>query len=105
MRLPTLAGAAALLKDGSIVVCRVPGVPNSYKAELVGILLGSRLSEAHERLRLDCKGAIASAQGNKRPVKHAHWVPEVRASFSAKSESLEWVKGHAGIEYNEVSDK
>ena len=75
---PPSAGAAVVLRDGRIAVCRRPGVPNSYKAELIGVLLGSHLSPAHENIRLDCKGAIASAQGQKRPVRQAHWVQEVR---------------------------
>ena len=102
---PPSAGAAAVLTDGRIAVCRVPGGPNSYKAELIGILLASRLSEEGERLRLDCQGAIASANGHKRPVRPAFRVHSVRASLSAKSQSLEWVEGHMGEEYNEVSDK
>ena len=38
---PPASGACAVLPDGGIVVCRVPGAPNSYKAEVIGILLGS----------------------------------------------------------------
>ena len=73
------AGAAAVLRDGRIAVCRVPGAPNSYKAELVGILLGSHFSSQEETLYLDCQGAIASAGGTCRPVRQAFWVTEVRA--------------------------
>ena len=40
---PPSSGSSAVLPDGRIVVCRVPGNPNSYTAELVGILLGSHL--------------------------------------------------------------
>ena len=99
---PPSAGAAAVLTDGGIAACRIPGTPNSYKAELVGILLASRLSEEGERLRLDCQGAIASANGHKRAVRQAFWVHSVRASSSATSQSLQ---GHMGEEYNEVCDK
>ena len=55
------AGAAAVLRDGTIAVCHVPGVPKSYKAELVGVLLGSNFSDVGERLRLNCQGAVASS--------------------------------------------
>ena len=89
---PPSAGAAALLRDGRIAVCRVPGVPNSYKAELIGVLLGSHLSAAYERLRLDCQGAIASAQGTRRPIRQAFWVAKVRSSLSCKRQTLEWVE-------------
>ena len=102
---PPWAGAAALLRDGRIAVCRVPGVPNSYKAELIGVLLGSHLSAAHERLRLDCQGAIASAQGTRRPIRQAFWVAKVRSSLSSKGQTLEWVEGHTGNTHNEVSDE
>ena len=35
---PLLSGASAVLSSGTIAVCRVPGVPNYYKAELVGAI-------------------------------------------------------------------
>ena len=85
-------------------MCRVPGVPNSYKAELVGILLGSHFSPEGEQLHLDCQGAIASAVGSKRPVRQARWVTAVRQSLQSKKQSLCWVEGHAGIAHNEASD-
>ena len=102
---PPSAGAAVVLRNGRIAVCRVPGVPKSYKAELIGILLGSHLSPAHESIRLDCKGAIASAQGRKRPVRQAYWVQEVRSSLSSKGQTLEWVEGHTGDTHNEAADE
>ena len=37
---PPSSGALAVLPGATIAVCRVPRIPNSYKAELVGILLG-----------------------------------------------------------------
>ena len=38
---PPVSGASAVLPDGRIVLCRIPGHPNSCKAEVIGILLGS----------------------------------------------------------------
>ena len=102
---PPSAGAAVVLRDGRIAVCRVPGVPNSYKAELIRVLLGSHLSPAHENICLDCKGAIASAQGQKRPVCHASWVQEVRSSLPSKGRTLEWVEGHTGDTHNKAADE
>ena len=46
------SGASAVMKDGRIAVCRVPGDPNSYKAELVGVLLGSHFSEVGDTIGL-----------------------------------------------------
>ena len=74
---PPASGAAALLPSGDIAVCRVPGIPNSYKAELVGVLLGSHFSADGQKIHPDCKGAIASAEGTKRPVRQAAWVLRV----------------------------
>ena len=63
---PTASGAAAVLQDGRIAVCRVPGAPDSYKAEVIGVLLGSSLSAPHTTLQV----AIASTTGTRRPVRH-----------------------------------
>ena len=102
---PPASGAAAIMPGGRIAVCRVPGVPNSYKAELVGMLLGSHFSGEGEKIRLDCQGAIASALGQKRPIRQAGWVQKVRHSLSAKGQRPEWVEGHVGHEFNEASDR
>ena len=51
---PPPSGAAVVLRYGRVAVSRVPGAPNSHKAELVGILLGWHLSAAREELCLDC---------------------------------------------------
>jgi hypothetical protein len=102
---PPASGAAAIMPGGRIAVCRVPGVPNSYKAELVGMLLGSHFSGEGEKIRLDCQGAIASALGQKRPIRQAGWVQKVRRSLSAKGQQPEWVEGHVGHEFNEASDQ
>ena len=85
-------------------MCRVPGAPNSYKAELVGILLGSHFGDHGDRLRLDCQGAILSSTRHKRPVRQAHWVQLVRASLQSKEQDLDWVEGHTGQQFNEASD-
>ena len=100
---PPSSGAAAVLRDGRVAVCRVPGAPNSYKAELVGILLGSHFSAEREKLCLDCQGAILSSQGSKPLLRQAHWVGQVRSSLQQKGQSLEWVEGHVGHQYNEMS--
>ena len=47
---PPASGTCAVLRDGHIVLCRVPSNPNSYKAEVVGILLGSRFSPPNATL-------------------------------------------------------
>ena len=57
---PPASGASAVLQDGHIVLCCVPGNQNSYNAEVVGILLGSHFSPPHATLRLDSKGAVAA---------------------------------------------
>ena len=101
---PPTSGAAAVLRDGSVAVCRVPGAPDSYKAELVGILLRSHFGDHGDRLRLDCLGAILSSSGHKRPVRQAHWVQLVRASLRSKEQDLDWVEGHTGQQFNEASD-
>ena len=41
---PPASGAAAILQDEHIAVCCVPSAPNSYKAGVLGVLLGSLLS-------------------------------------------------------------
>ena len=94
-----------MLKDGRIAVCRVPRDANSYRDELIGVLLGSHFSEVRDTIRLDCHGAIASAQSVRRPVRQALWVREVRTSILAKCQDLEWVEGHTGDVHNEMSDK
>ena len=85
---PPAFGAAAVLQDGRIAVCRVPGAPNSYKAEVIGVLLGSALSPPNTTLRVDCKGAIASTTGTRRPVRHSHWVLLARDSLLRNTTAL-----------------
>ena len=97
------SGAAAVLRDSSVAVCRVSGAPNSYKAELIGILLGSHFGDHGDRLRLHCQEAILSSTGHKRPVRQAHWVQLVRASLRSKEQDLDWVEGHTGQQFNEAS--
>ena len=93
-----------MLPGGTVAVCRVPGVPNFYKAELVGAILGSSLSPDGQRICLDCHGAIAAVHSRLRPVRQAFWVHKVRSSVLNRGETLEWVEGHVGHEFNEVSD-
>ena len=101
---PLPSGAAAVLRDGRVAVCRVPGATNSYKAELIGIFLGSHFSAEPETLCLDCQGAILSLQGSKPPLREAHWVRQVRSSFLQGGQSLECVKGDVGLQDNELSN-
>ena len=102
---PPPSGSSAVLPDGRIVVCRVPGNPNLYRAELVGILLGSNFSPPHTRLRVDCKGAIAAATGSKCLIEHSRWVLCARQSPLSKNQSVEWVEGHTGHLHQEGSDE
>ena len=92
----TSSDSSAVLPDGRIIVCRVPGNSTSYRAELVEVLLGSHFSPPHTRLRVDCKVAIAAATGSKRPIKHSRWVLCTRQSLLSKNQSVEWVEGHTG---------
>ena len=101
---PPSSGAPAVLPSGTIAICHVPGVPNSYKAELVGALLGSFLSPDGQCIHLDCQGAIAAVHSRRRPVRQAFWVQQVRSQVLSRGQSLEWVEGHVGHEFNEVSD-
>ena len=102
---PPASGASAVLRDGRIVLCRIPGNPNSYKSEVVGILLGSHFSSPHATLWVDCKGAIASTTGTKRPVRQSRWVLQARQSLWSKNQSLEWIEGHTGHVHHEKSDE
>ena len=102
---PPSFGSSAVLPDGHIVVCRVPGNPNSYRVELAGILLGSHFSSPHACLRVACKGAIAPATGSRRPVKRARWVMSARNSLLSKNQSVEWIKGHTAHVHQERSDE
>ena len=94
---PPSSGASAVLPGGTVAVCRVRGVPNSYKAELVGALLGSSLSLDGQRIRLDCKGAIAAVHSRRRLVRQAFRVHKVRSSVLSRGQTLEWVEGHVGM--------
>ena len=105
MGCPPSSGVAAIMPNGLVAVCRVPGIPTSCKAERVGLLLGSHFSDEGDRLRLDCQGAIASTLGRRRPVRQAYWVQTVRQGTTAKSQSLDWVQGHSGHAFNEAADK
>ena len=102
---PPASGASAVLPDGRIVLCRIPGNPHSYKAEVIGILLGSYFSPPHSRLRVDCKGAIASTTGSRRPVRHSRWVLQARQSLLSKNQSVDWIEGHTGHVHQERSNE
>ena len=98
---PPASGASAILREGRIVLCRVPGNPNSYKAEVIGILLESHFPPPHAKLMVGCKGAIASTTGTKRPVRQLRWVIQARHSLLSKNQSMEWIEGHTGHVHGE----
>ena len=102
---PPASGACALLPDGRIVVCRVPGPPNSYKAEVIGILLGSEFPPPSSKIKVDCKGAISSTTGERRPLRYAHYVQLARKSIQSKCHAVEWIEGHTGHLFQERSDE
>ena len=102
---PPASSASAVLRDGHIVLCGVPGNPNSYKAEVVGILLGSHFSPPCATLRVDCKGAIAATTGTRRPARQSRWVLQARHSLLSKNQSLEWFEGHTCHVHQEKSDE
>ena len=93
---PPASGGSAVLRDGRINLCRVPGNQYLYKAAVVEILLGSHLSPPHATLRVDWKGAIAATTGTKRPACQSRWVLQARQTLLSKSQSLEWIEGHTG---------
>ena len=93
---PPASGAYALLPYGRIVVCLVPGPPNSYKAEVIGMLLGSEFPPPSSTIKVDCKGAIASTTTDKRRVRHARYIQMARRAIQDKGHHLEWIEGHTG---------
>ena len=102
---PPASGASAVLHDGRIVMCQVPGSPNPYKAEVIGLLLGSHFSPPHTPLRVDCKVAIASTTGTRRPIRHARGVIKARESLLCKNQPVEWIEGHTAHVHQECSDE
>ena len=54
---PPASGASTVLPDGRTVLCRVPGNPNSYKAEVIGILLGLYFSPPPRTLTSGLQGS------------------------------------------------
>ena len=90
--------------DGTVYVCRAPGIACNYKAELLGILLGSHFGPLNSVIRLDCQGAISLVLSERRPMKGAHCVLVVRDSLSARNQSVVWIEGHSGDEHNEAGD-
>ena len=54
---PPASGASAVLPNGRIVLCRIPGNPNSYRAEVIGILLGSYFSPPPRTLTSGLQGS------------------------------------------------
>ena len=58
--------------NGTVYVCRAPGIPCNYKAELLGILLGSHFGPHNLVIRVDCQGAISAVLSERRPMKEAY---------------------------------
>ena len=85
------------------VECLAP--PNSYKAEVIGILLGSEFSPPSTKKKVDCKGAIASTTGVKRPIRHARYVQMAGKFILDKGHRLEWIEGNTGHFFQERSDE
>jgi hypothetical protein len=98
------AGAAAVLGSGASLMARSPGVQNSYRGELTGIILGARLAPDRGILHVDCKGAIAVCAGTKPTYKHLDLVHEARAAVLAKDLTIRWTKGHANFVPNLAAD-
>ena len=68
LEVPPASGAAAIMPGGRSAVCRVPGVPNSYKAELVAMLtfLGRERKFAWIARVLSLQRSAKSARSGKR---------------------------------------
>ena len=71
---------------------------------VIGILLGSHFSAERDKMCLDCQGAILSSPGSEPPLRQVQLVRQVRSSLRQKGQSLEWVEGHVGHQYDELSD-
>ena len=90
--------------NGTLYVCCAPRISCNYKAELLGILLGSHFGPHNSVIRVDCQGAISAELSERRPMKEAYWVLAVGDSLGTRNQSVLWVEGHSGEEYNETAD-
>ena len=81
--------------NGTMYVCRAPGIPCNYKAELLGIHLGSHFDPYNSAIRVDRQGAISAVPSERRPMKEAYWVLAVWDSLSARrNDVLCWSPNH-----------
>ena len=85
-------------------MCRAPGIPCNYKAELLGILLGSHFGPRKLASRVDCQRAISAGLSDRRPMKEAYWVLAVRDSLVARNQTVVWVEGHSREDHKETAD-
>ena len=79
-----------------VYVCRAPGIPCNYKAELLCILLGSHFGPRNSVIRVGCQGAISAVLSERRPMKEAYSLFAVPDSLVARNQSVVWVEGHSG---------
>jgi ribonuclease HI len=100
-----ICGFAAVSPTGEVVYGRVPGTPNNYKAELIGIVASSYLSPIGATIMVDNKGAVSMLNNSKVPVTEPYWVNKARECILRKGQRVQWVKAHAGIMGNETADK
>ena len=90
--------------NGTVYVCCAPGIRCNYKAELLGILLGSHFGPHNSVITPHCQGAISAVVSERRPIKEACSVLAVRDSLRARNQSVVSVEGHSGEEHNETVD-
>ena len=90
--------------NGTVYVCRAPGIPCNYKADLLGILLRSHFGPSNSVIRVDCQGAISAVLSERRQVKEPYWLLAVRDYLSARNQSVVWVEGNLWEDHNETAD-
>ena len=79
-----VAGAAALLPDGSTLQARCPGRQSIYKSELIGLCLAAKFAPPSTQIYCDSKGAVRAALGTRKPVREHFWVTLVRDLIQRK---------------------
>lgn len=99
------AGAAAVLTEGKVLLARTPGMPGIYPSELLGAFLASHASPASSTIFLDNQGAVKALSCSKPVVRHAQLVTITRTSLQEKCQTVQWIKGHAGLRGNVLADE